>query len=47
MLFDLASDISERRDVSFHNPATFADLKRRLAAWEAELAQERTEFLVK
>lgn len=47
MLFDLADDISERHDVSFQNPDRFADLKDRLAAWEAELAQERTEFLVK
>lgn len=47
MLFNLADDISERRDVSFQNPAVFADLKTRLAAWEAEMAQERTEFLVK
>lgn len=47
MLFNLADDISERRDVSFQNPAVFADLKSRLAAWEAEMAKERTEFLVK
>jgi arylsulfatase A-like enzyme len=47
MLFDLATDIGERRDVSFQNPETFADLKRRLADWEAELANERTEILVK
>lgn len=47
MLFDLANDIGERRDQSFQNPQVFADLKRRLAAWEAELAKERTEFLVK
>jgi arylsulfatase A-like enzyme len=47
MLFDLTHDIGERRDVSFQNPELFADLKRRLAAWEAELAKEPTEFLVK
>ncbi|MBI5760568.1 MAG: sulfatase-like hydrolase/transferase [Planctomycetales bacterium] len=47
MLFDLSTDIGERRDVSFQNPETFTDLKRRLAAWEVELAKERTEFLVK
>jgi len=47
MLFDLASDIGERNDVSFQNPKVFADLKQRLAAWEAELAKERTDFLVK
>lgn len=47
MLFDLANDISERRDVSFQNPEVFSELKNRLAAWETELARERTEFLVK
>jgi len=47
MLFDLASDIGERRDVSFQHPQVFADLKRRLADWEADLAKERTAFLVK
>jgi arylsulfatase A len=47
MLFDLASDIGERRDVSFSNPEIFGDLKRRLAAWEADLAKDRPEILVK
>jgi arylsulfatase A-like enzyme len=47
MLFDLTYDIAERRDVSFQNPEVFANLKRRLAAWEADLATEPTEFLVK
>ena len=47
MLFDLAADIGERRDVSFQHPQTFADLKHRLADWEADLAKEQTEFLVK
>jgi arylsulfatase A-like enzyme len=47
MLFDLATDAGERRDVFFQHPELFADLKRRLAGWEAELAKERMEFLVK
>lgn len=47
MLFNLEEDISERRDVAFQNPAVFADLKVRLGAWEAEMAKERTDFLVK
>jgi arylsulfatase A len=47
MLFDLANDVSERRDVFYKHPEVFADLKRRLAAWEAELAKEKTDFLVK
>jgi arylsulfatase A-like enzyme len=47
MLFDLSRDISERRDVSFQNPEIFADLKRRLVAWEAEMDQEPRDILVK
>lgn len=47
MLFDLSQDISERRDLHFQQPDLFLDLKRRLAAWEADLAKERTEFLVR
>ena len=47
MLFNLKSDISERSDVSFQNPDVIIDLKDRLAAWEAEMTKERTEFLVK
>lgn len=47
MLFDLATDIGERRDVSFLHPEVFADLKRRLAVWEGELSKERPAILVK
>ncbi len=47
LLFDLSADISERRDLQFQHPLIFADLKRRLADWESDLAKERTEFLVK
>lgn len=47
MLFDLANDIGERRDLSFQQPEKFAELKRRLADWEAEVDREPTEFLVK
>lgn len=47
MLFDLAADIGERRDVMFRHPEVFADLKARLAAWEAEMAKETPEVLVK
>jgi arylsulfatase A len=47
MLFDLNSDVSERRDLSFQHPDVFADLKRRLANWEVEVGREPTEFLVK
>jgi len=47
MLFDLTADIGERRDLSFQQPRVMTELKRQLADWEKELAQERTEFLVK
>lgn len=47
MLFDLATDISERRDLQFQQPTVFNDLKGRLATWEQEIAQERPAFLVK
>jgi len=47
MLFDLSKDVSERSDRSFQNPSIFADLKKRLAVWEAEMAEEKTGFLVK
>lgn len=47
MLFDLAADIGERRDLFFRHPEVFADLKQRLAAWEDELAKENPEMRVK
>jgi len=47
MLFDLSTDIGERRDVFFQHPEIFADLKARLKAWEDEMAKEPTQFLVK
>lgn len=47
MLFDLAHDIGERRDVSFQYPEKFVDLKRRLATWEDELARAKPDILVK
>lgn len=47
MLFNLAEDISERRDLQFHQPAVLADLKRRLTEWETEVAKEPKTFLVK
>ncbi|MCI0357939.1 MAG: sulfatase-like hydrolase/transferase [Planctomycetaceae bacterium] len=47
MLFDLARDIGERRDVLFMHQDVVADLKERLAAWEADVGREPTDFLVK
>jgi arylsulfatase A-like enzyme len=47
MLFDLSSDIGERRDVFYQHRDVFDDLKQRLAAWEADLAKEKTSFVVR
>jgi len=47
MLFNLKEDIGERRDLYRNHPQVMADLKQRLAAWEAELAKHQPEFLVK
>jgi arylsulfatase A len=47
MLFDLNKDIGERIDLAYSRPDVFHDLKRRLENWEAEMAQEKTDFLVK
>jgi hypothetical protein len=47
LLFDLKTDLGERRDVYRDHPQVMADLKRRLATWEAELARHQPDFLVK
>lgn len=47
MLFHIAEDASERRDLQFQHPERFAELKTRLADWEADLAKTPTDFLVK
>ncbi len=46
-LFNLARDISERRDLSIHQPEKLAELKRRLTDWELDLARSEPKFLVK
>jgi len=47
LLFDVVADPGERRDLFFRHPEVFADLKSRLVAWEAEIARETLEVLVK
>jgi arylsulfatase A len=47
MLFDLAADIGERRDLSFTRPDKFAELKQLLHEWEREVDREPTAFLVR
>jgi arylsulfatase A len=47
MLFNLRDDVSERNDLYRERPDVMADLKDRLAAWEAEVAGSRPNVLVK
>jgi arylsulfatase A-like enzyme len=47
MLFDLRHDPGERRDLYYQHPDIFADLKKRLADWEAEMAKHQTAFIVR
>jgi arylsulfatase A len=37
LLFDLDTDVGERRNLAFLHPAVVADLRRRLADWEADV----------
>ena len=46
-LFDLATDIGERHDLSYLHPETADELRRLLAEWEAEMAKEKPAFTVK
>ena len=46
-LFNLKQDTGERRDLSIHQPEKLAEMRRRLADWEADLAKSETAFLVK
>ncbi len=47
LLFDLEQDIGERRNLHFTHPEITADLKQRLAAWEAEMDAEEKQILVR
>lgn len=47
LLFDLASDIGERRNLGYEQPEILADLKERLKNWEAEMDASDREILVK
>lgn len=47
LLFDLSVDVGERNNLFWRRQDIVADLKNRLAAWEAELEREKPRFLVK
>jgi arylsulfatase A-like enzyme len=47
MLFHLANDIGERRDLGFRHPDVLADLKDRLQKWEAEMDASPRTFIVR
>jgi arylsulfatase A-like enzyme len=47
LLFDLATDISERANLSVRFPELVVKLKAALAAWEADIARDKPEILIK
>ncbi len=47
LLFDLANDISETRDMRYRHPEVFAELKAMLARWEQEMDRHPKEIMIK
>jgi arylsulfatase A-like enzyme len=47
LLFNLAADPGERKDLAYRHPATVGQLRARLAAWEKEMAAEKPMFRVR
>ncbi len=47
LLFDLATDISERSNLSVRFPEMVVKLKAELAAWEADIARDKPDVLIK
>lgn len=47
LLFDLEQDLGERHNRHFEHPEITADLKQRLAAWEAEMDASEKQILVR
>jgi arylsulfatase A-like enzyme len=47
LLFDLESDVAERRDLSGRHPETLAELRKETARWEADIARSRPAASVK
>jgi arylsulfatase A-like enzyme len=46
-LFDLSADPGERKDLAWKQPEVAADLRKRLAGWEAEMAKSKPPHVVK
>ena len=47
LLFDLETDIGERRNLGYEQPAVLHDLKARLKQWEAEMDASERDFIVR
>ncbi len=47
LLFDLSTDVGQRKNLVFRQLDTVERLRRQLAAWEAEMDKSEREFLVK
>jgi arylsulfatase A len=47
LLFDLDTDIGERRDLHERHPDIVAELRKEVARWEAEMSRSRPRFSVK
>ena len=47
LLYDLEADIGERTNLNFRHPEITERLKKKLAAWEAEMDATEREILVR
>jgi hypothetical protein len=47
LLFDLEADVGERHDLGYQHPEIIVELRAELARWEAEMAREEPQFVVK
>jgi arylsulfatase A len=47
LLFDLSHDVGERTNLFYQHPEIVAELKGYLAKWEAEMAKERPQYIVR
>jgi arylsulfatase A-like enzyme len=47
LLFDLQTDVGERRNLAYRHPDVLADLQRRLAEWESDVDRVPPEWRVR